>query len=108
MSGLDEQYLNKCPLCNKLPSYWVLGNSGTRGGLVWIYTERYPRIYARSSIRFSVFNTPENIDAINQYMDYLLCGECRNRIRDMSIVSLMYKRAKELERKGRVDIREWT
>lgn len=104
MSGIDEQYLNKCPLCNELPSYWVLGNKENKGGLIWIYTERYPKIDERNSIRFSVFDTPRNIDDINHHIDYLLCGACRNRIRDMSIVNLMYKRAKELERKGRVDI----
>lgn len=105
MSGLDEQCLNKCPLCNKSPSYWVLGNRASKGGLVWIYTERYPEVHERDSIRFSVFNTPENIDAINQHIDYLLCGECRNRIMDMSIVSIMFRKAKKLEREGRVDIR---
>jgi len=102
MSGVDEQYLSKCPLCNEIPPYWALGNK-VDSGLVWIYTGEYHRVHARDSIRFSVFNTPKNMDDIEHRIEYLWCGLCHTRIRDTSVVNLMFRRAKTLEEQGRVD-----
>lgn len=103
MSGLDEQYSDECPLCNEMPPYWALGNK-VDGGLVWIYTEKYHRVHERDSIRFSVFNSPKNVDDVEHRIEYLWCGICHSQIRDTPLINAMLRRAKKFESKGRVDL----
>jgi len=101
MSGIDEQHLDKCPRCNELPPYWALGNK-VDGGLVWINTEKRNIPHERDSIRFTVFNTPKDMDAIEHRIEYLWCSACFVRIREAPIINRVFRRAKELEEQGRV------
>jgi len=103
MSGVDEQYLDRCPECGKIPPVWSLTKT-SNGIYMWLHTKNYPRPEMKNTIMFAAFRQMECVDDVESSIDYALCHSCVTRISDESFIKELIKRAKQIERKGRVDL----
>jgi len=102
MSGMDEQDLDKCPECHEIPKYWILGNNAV-GGLIWLYTEGYSVQERRGIIRISRLEEITKVDAIEFHINYVWCSGCFKPFKDTVLIRRIIKRAKKLEKEGRVE-----
>jgi len=103
LSGLDEQYSDKCPKCHHIPAYWTLGNLVT-GGLVWLYTANYDTPRKRGSIAFTRFDGIERVDDAEFRINCVWCSKCIHQFKGMTFIKSKIERAKKLEEKGRVGL----
>ena len=101
MSGIDEQYSDVCQKCHKVPEYWTLGDEHT-GGLIWVYTKADGGSHSRRDVALAQFGGIKRVADAESRIDYVCCTSCFHIFRDDLFIKVMIRKAKDLERKGRV------
>lgn len=101
MSGIDEQFSNRCPECKEIPPIWSMTN-GSKGPFIWLCTEEYFEPEMRNTIKIATYKHVKNVDEAAPFVEYLMCYHCVARIEDESFIRNMIAKAKQLERRGRV------